>query len=245
MKIVATAALLGLLAAAFALTARASDKEQLVPSLTVVGSGKASAWPDMAQVQVGVVTQAPSAAQALQDNNAAMAKLLKTLETRGIAKKDVQTAHFSVVPQYKRGPQGEQQPEVVGYQVSNDVRVKVRQLDSLGEVLDQVVGQGASHVQGISFAVAEPTPVLDEARRKAVADACHKAELYAREAGVEVGPVLLIQEETPHPPRPPLLGAARAEAAAVPVAKGELEFGASITVTYAIGKQSDPRPGGR
>jgi uncharacterized protein YggE len=127
------------------------------------------------------------------------------------------------------------------------VRVKVRQLDSLGEVLDQVVGQGANHVQGVGFAVAEPTPVLDEARRKAVADARHKAELYAREAGMEVGPVLLIQEETPHLPRPPLLGAARAEAAAVPVAEGELEFGASITVTYAMGKQSDAgaRPGNR
>jgi uncharacterized protein YggE len=237
MKTFATAALLGLLTAAFAPPAGASEKEPLVPSLTVVGSGKASAKPDMAEVQVGVVTQAPSAATALRDNNEAMTKLLKTLEGHGIAKKDVQTVTFAVVPQYKRGPHGEQQPEVVGYQVSNDVRAKVRQLDLLGEILDAVVQQGANHVQGISFAVADPAAVLDEARRKAMADARRKAELCAREAGVEVGQVLLIQEETPHLPRPPVLGAARAEAAAVPVAEGELDFKASITVTYAIGKQ--------
>jgi uncharacterized protein YggE len=237
MKTLLPVALLSLVLAASPPAARASDDSQpLAPSITVVGSGKASARPDMAQVQVGVVTQAPSSAKALRDNNDAMAKLFQALEARGIAKKDVRTANFVVVPQYKRGPHGEQLPEVAGYQVSNAVRVKVRQLDLLGRVLDDVVGQGANQVHGVRFAVAEPAPLLDEARRKALADARHKAELYAREAGVEMGPVLLIQEETPHRPGPLVLGAARAEAAAVPVAEGEQDFHASITVTYAIGK---------
>jgi uncharacterized protein YggE len=238
MKPLMTAALLILMLAASPPAARASDDKELsVPSITVVGSGKASARPDLAQVQVGVVTQAPSAAKALQDNNEAMARLLKTLEARGIARKDVQTANFAVVPEYKRGPHGEQLAEVAGYQVSNEVRVKVRQLDSLGQVLDDVVQQGANQVHGVSFAVAEPAPLLDEARRRAIADARHKAELYAREAGVEMGQVLLIQEETPHLPRPALLGVVRGEAAAVPIAEGEQEFHASITVTYAIDRR--------
>jgi uncharacterized protein YggE len=164
------AALFGVLTAA-----GAADKQTLVPSITVVGEGKVTAKPDMAQVQVGVVTEAPSAAKALKDNNDAMQRLFATLEDKGIAKKDVQTANFSVTPQYKRGPHGEQLPEVVGCQVSNEVRVKVRNLESLGPVLDDVVQQEANRVQGVSFAVADPTPLLDEARRK--------AELYAKEAG--------------------------------------------------------------
>jgi uncharacterized protein YggE len=234
--------LVGLLAVTILTPARADEKRPLVPSITVVGTGKASASPDMAQVQVGVVTDAPTAVKALKDNNEAMSRLFSTLEARGIAKKDVQTSNFSVVPQYKRGPHGEQLPEVVGYRVSNQVAVKVRKLDSLGQVLDEVVQQGANAVQGVSFAVAEPTPLLDEARRKAVADARRKAELYAKEAGVQVGTVLLIQEATPRVPTPLAMDFARGAAGGVPIAEGEQEFGASVTVTYAIGSPSSPKP---
>jgi uncharacterized protein YggE len=236
-------ALLSVLAAGCLAPAWAEEKQALVPSLTVVGSGKVSVKPDMAQIQVGVVTEAVSAARALKDNNEAMARLFATLDGRGIARKDVQTSNFSVTPQYKRGPHGEQLPEIVGYRVSNAVRIKVRQLDALGQVLDEVVQQGANQVQGVNFAVAEPTPLLDEARRKAMADARRKAELYAREAGVEVGQVLLIQEQTPHAPGPLVMSFGRAEAAGVPLAEGELDFGTSITVTYAIGTRPSSTPG--
>jgi uncharacterized protein YggE len=232
-----TLALPGALVAALLAPAGAEQKQALIPSITVVGSGKVSARPDTAQVQVGVVTQAPLAARALEDNNDAMARLFSTLDARGIARKDVRTANFSVAPQYRRGAHGEQMQEVVGYRVSNEARVRVRKLDSLGQVLDAVVKEGANHVQGISFSVAEPTPLLDEARRKAVADAGRKAGLYARETGVRLGRVLLVREESPHLPVPAFLGGARAGAAAVPIAEGEQEFGASITVTYAIAEQ--------
>jgi uncharacterized protein YggE/DNA polymerase/3'-5' exonuclease PolX len=245
-------ALLGGLATGFLAPVRAEEKQALVPSLTVVGAGKVSARPDMAQIQLGVVTEAPSATKALKDNSDAMARLFATLDGRGVARKDVQTSNFSVTPQYKRGPHGEQLPEVVGYRVSNAVQVKVRKLDALGQVLDEVVQQGANQVQGVSFSIAEPAPLLDEARRKAVADARRKAvadarrkaELYAKEAGVEVGRVLLIQEQTPHLPGPLVLGITRAEAAGVPIAEGELDFGATITVTYAIGATTFSTRGG-
>jgi uncharacterized protein YggE len=237
MKALALALFAGL-AASFLAPVRAEEKQALVPSLSVVGSGRVAARPDMAQIQVGVVTEAPSAAKALENNNGAMAKLFSALDRRGIDRKDVQTSNFSVTPQYKRGAHGEQLPEVVGYRVSNAVCVKVRKLDALGQVLDEVVQQGANRIQGVSFSVAEPTPLLDKARVEAMADARRKAELYAREAGVEVGRVLLIQEQTPHLPAPLVAGLARAEAAGVPVAEGEQEFGAVISVTYAI----DSRP---
>jgi uncharacterized protein YggE len=174
-----------------------------------------------------------------------MTRLFATLDERGIARKDVQTSNFSVTALYKRGPHGEQLPQLISYQVSNTVRVKVRKLDALGPVLDEVVQQGANQVQGISFAVAEQAPLLDEARRKAMADARRKAELYAQEAGVELGRVLLIQEQVPHLPGPFVVSFGRAEAAGVPIAEGEQDFGASITVTYAIGPRSALAPGSK
>lgn len=233
MKVLALA-LIGGLATALPASVQGEEKQVLAPSVTVVGSGKVTARPDIAQIQLGVITEAPAATKALKDNNDAMAKLFTALEGRGIDRKDVQTSNFSVTPQYKRGPRGEQMLEIIGYRVSNSVHVKVRKLDTLGQVLDDVVQQGANQVHGISFSVAEPAPLLDEARRKAVADARRKAELYAKEAGVAVGKVLLIQEQTPHLPGPVMVGLARSVATGVPVAEGELDFGATVTLTYAL-----------
>src|SRR5262249_43538113 len=145
---------------AFASFARADDDRPLVPSITVVGTGEASARPDMAHLQIGVVTQSASAGEALRSNNDAMDRLLKALAARDIAEKGGQTSNFSVPRQYRRGPHGQMEPEIVGYQVSNQVHVKVRQLATLGAVLDEVVRKGANQVQGITFSVAEPQPIL-------------------------------------------------------------------------------------
>src|SRR5262245_51017899 len=89
------------------------------PSITVVGTGTASARPDAAEVTAGVVTQAATAAQALAQNSAAMDKVLKAVAALGIADRDVQTANFNVVPQRRQGRQESQPPEIVGYEVSN------------------------------------------------------------------------------------------------------------------------------
>jgi uncharacterized protein YggE len=217
------------------LTPLADEERPLVPSVTVVGMGETTSRPDMAQVQVGVVTQSKTAAQALEENNTAMTALFKSLSDHGVGEKDIQTTNFNVAPQYRRDDRGQQATEIVGYQVTNMLRVKVRQLNRLGKVIDDVVKLGANQLHGISFSVAEPAPLFDEARRKAMADARRKAELYAQEAGVKLGRVRHIQEQPPHVPRGEFLGLARAAAAeSVPVAPGEQEFHASITVTYAI-----------
>ncbi len=233
MKAATTAALLTLLAPGISLAGPLTQKEVFVPSVTVVGTGEATSRPDMAEIQVGVVTRAARAAQALEDNNKAMNKLFRTLTTAGIARNDLQTSSFSVAPQYRYSKSGEEPPQIIGYQVSNQVRVKVRQLASLGQVLDALVEAGANNVQGISFSVADPTRLLDEARRQAMADAHRKAELYSRAAAVNLGRVLTIQEQTPEVPRPFFMAAARAENG-VPVAPGEQQFRATVTVTYAL-----------
>jgi uncharacterized protein YggE len=204
------------------------------PSITVVGSGTAAARPDTAEVAAGVVTQATTAAQALAQNSAAMDKVLKAVAALGIADKDVQTTNFNVIPQRRAGRQEPQPPEIVGYEVSNQVRIKVRDLAAVGRLLDTLVGQGANALGGISFSVGEPAPVLDQARTKAMADARRKAEVYTQAAGVKLGPLLSIREATAAIPR---FGGEMPRAmamTAVPVAPGEQEFQATVTVTYEL-----------
>jgi uncharacterized protein YggE len=164
--------------------------------------------------------------------------LLKTLQAKGLADKDILTTNFSVNPQYRYDNSSGRPapPTITGYSVNNSVQTKVRNLPKLGEILDAVVTSGANNVSGISFSVAEPDPLIDQARRKAVADAQRKAELYATASGAKAGRVLYITESNGviSPPRPMFM-AMRAEAAqAVPISSGEQEIAASVTITYAI-----------
>ncbi|MBI3467112.1 MAG: SIMPL domain-containing protein [Planctomycetes bacterium] len=212
------------------------DRDALVPSITVTGTGKVSAMPDMAQIQMGVVTQSKSAAEALDANNRAMQDLFGALNEHHIAEKDMQTSQFSVSPVYRNDNQGRRAPEIVGYEVRNLVQIRVRKVSTLGAVLDDLVGQGANQVHGISFTLADPTETLDRARREAMADAHRKAKLYAEAADLRLGAARLIQEQQHFMPQPMMFRMARAAMAeqAVPVASGEQEYQATVTVTYGI-----------
>jgi hypothetical protein len=137
-----------------------------------------------------------------------------------------------VSPQRRPGKDG-QPPEIVGYEVTNQVRVKVRDLARLGGVLDQQVGQGANFVYGIRFSLQEPAPRLDEARKLAMADARRKAELYAGAAGLKLGRVMAVHEAGAASPRLEMAPRVMMSAAA-PVAPGEQAIQASVTVTFTL-----------
>ncbi|HJV59176.1 MAG TPA: SIMPL domain-containing protein [Methylomirabilota bacterium] len=202
-------------------------------TVTVSGVGTVSAAPDIAEITSGVVTQAPTAAQALAANSQAMEQVLRSLAALGVAARDIQTTNISVSPQ-RRVVRGEgRPPEIVGYEVTNQVRVKVRDLGQLGRVLDQQVAQGANSVYGIRFGLADPAPMLDEARKRAMADARRRGELYAAAASLKIGRVVAVQEAGAAAPRPEI--AARVmTAGAVPVAPGEQEIQASVSVTFSL-----------
>ncbi len=209
--------------------------EGLQGTLTVTGVGSVRTPPDQALIDTGVISEAASAADALADNNAAMAQVLAALEEHGIQPWDVQTTTFDVAPVYRRDePRG--QPEIAGYRAVNQVRVRVAALDALGEVLDALVRAGSNQVHGVGFGIADESVPLAEARRRAMADALSRAELYAQAAGVRVGPVLSISEQAIHVPQPSPLarGLMLEQASAVPVASGEQEITASINVVYAL-----------
>jgi hypothetical protein len=236
MKIIAAMAALALTAVtALAASAQTAPLPPRHPSVTVLGSGETQGKPDFAQVQVGVVTEASTAAEALRKNNEAMSQLIVMIRKRGIEDKDLQTVQFNVSPRYKYDKAQQEPPKIAGYQVTNEVQVKVRKLTELGAFLDETVASGANQVRGISFGVTDPEQFLDSARKKAMADAERRAQAYAGAAGLKIGKPVRIEEQAGSRPGP--YPAARMNAAAVssvPVTPGELTFTVTVTVTYGI-----------
>jgi len=205
-------------------------------TISVVGTGTASGSPDVAEVTLGVETQASSAQQAVADNQTKMTALLATLKGLGIADADIRTTNYSLFierPPAAPGAQVQPGAEAVTYRVTNQVLVKVRDVSQLGAVLDKAVAAGANSVYGVSFGVSDPTKLQDEARAGAVADAKARATSLAQLAGVTLGPVQSLSESGARPG--PISAAPMAALSiATPIQPGELEVAASVQVTYAI-----------
>lgn len=214
--------------------------EDLPRTISVSGTGTAGSPPDMATIQTGVLTTANNAKDALAANNKAMETVLTALKNRNIDAKDIQTSGFSVYPEYRRvsGPSprgGPRTNEIIGYRVSNNVSVKVRNLPRLGEILDGLVKAGSNQVSGISFGIADSKAITNEARKDAIDDARGRAELYAAATGVKVGKVISISEQSIQRPQPFARMAMAADmGSSVPIATGEQQVSASINVMYEL-----------
>lgn len=213
-----------------------------VAEIHMQGTGEVAAEPDMAHITSGVTTQAETARAALDANNQAMSSLVDVLTEAGIAERDIQTSNFSVRPQYVHSDERDSEgftkpPRIAGYEVANTVTVRVRDLDSLGTVLDRAVTVGANTINDVSFDRADPGDIVDEARRKALENATHKAELYAEAAGVSLGRILSITEQSDQPPRPMMRDMAMeatAHSGRVPVQSGELTYSISVNVRWEL-----------
>ncbi len=209
------------------------------PQIVVTGEGSVSVAPDYAQFRCGASTRSKRANEAVEANSRLMAAIMAALKAAGVAEKDIQTVRFSIQPIYTRpasGPSAAQEPEpqLAGYSVSNQVNVVVRDIGKVGDVLDRVVGAGATDVGDVSFLVSDASRALDQAREAAIADARRKAEVYAKASDVQLGRVQGINEETGSAPR--VLTMARANAASVPIATGEDALRVRVTVGFAIAR---------
>lgn len=210
-----------------------------VPTLTVTADASVSAVPDLATVGAGVVTQAADAATALSANSTRMEKVVDALRRAGVERRDIQTSQLSVQPQYRYGEN--RAPQITGYQASNQVTVRLRDLAAVGKVVDALVAQGANRIDGPNFMLADPQPVLDRARAAAVANARARAELLAKAAGVRLVRVLSLEEGAGGMPGPmPVMRMAMAAEAAPapPVETGETDLRAVVTVAYEIAPAS-------
>jgi uncharacterized protein YggE len=216
----------------------AAERPELARTVSVSGHGTTPATPDRAEITTGVHTQAETAGAALSANNEAVARVFKALAEHGIVERDRQTRNLQVGPVYEQivGPTRGGAPRIVGYQVTNQVRVVVRDLAKLGALLDALVRSGANRLDGIRFVVSDPAAAIETARKTAIEDAKRRAALYVEATGGRLGRVLQISEGAIHLPRPEFLqaAAARSFSAEVPIAPGENEISANVSVVFAI-----------
>ena len=219
-----------LLIAAAAVPLSANAAEKLDKLVTVSGEATIAVVPDAVTIRIGVSTQGKTARAASDANAKEMTAVIAEIKENGIADKDIQTTSLSLQPQYDPRQTGGNR--LTGFQVNNQVTVKLRDMSKLPAVLDRAIAAGANEMSGIEFVVSEQSKMLDQARAAAIADARRKAELYAAAAGMKIGRVMAISEEGSAPP--PLYAPMRAGAAAPPIAPGEQSLRAVVTVTYEL-----------
>jgi uncharacterized protein YggE len=211
------------------------NQQHTLSTVSVSGYGQVAAQPDMAVIALGVQTDAEEANMALAQTNKSMQALITLLKKQGVEAADIQTQTIRLQPRYsdERPQQGKPSPEVIGYIALNTVETQVRDLTKLGELLDAAVQSGGNTIQGLRFALSEPTPFVDKARAAAFGDAHRKAEQLAALTGVTLGKVLTITESSgmPGPVRATLM---RAEAAAVPIEPGMQAVEVSVQVTWLL-----------
>lgn len=211
--------------------------------LTVNAEGRSLRSPDLAVFSAGVTSQARTAAAALAANAADMNRVVAALKRAGIADRDIQTSNLSLNPVYAPpiqrldGQYDQPEQRIVGYQANNTVTVRQRKLDEFGRVIDTLVEAGANQVNGPSFQMDDPDAASDEARLAAMKKARARAELYARAAGLRVVRILSIGESGGYNPGPPVIYArmaADSAQASSPVAPGEIQLNANVTVMFEL-----------
>ena len=167
------------------------------PASSCRAKAKSTVAPDLALLTLSVMREAKTARAALDANNDAMAAVIAAMKSAGIKDRDLQTAGIQINPRYNytNKPDGSQEAELVAYQVTNTLSVRIRDIDKTGEILDKAVSLGVNQGGGISFTNEDPKAAVTEARKKAVADAMAKAKTLAEAAGVSIGRVLEITDQ--------------------------------------------------
>ena len=214
-------------------TAMAAEGDKLERTISVSASGTVAAEPDIAHISAGVTTEGDTAKDAIARNSAVMAKLIEGLKGAGIAARDIQTTTLQVEPRYAQAKDG-RPGAISGYRVVNQVRLTVREVKRLGEILDQAITLGANQINSIGFDVANAETLKDDARKQAMVNAKRRAELYATAAGVQLGQVLRISEGVVGDFGIRPMAGARAMAASVPIEAGTRTLTVHVDVTYAL-----------
>jgi uncharacterized protein YggE len=226
--------------------------------LTVNAEGRTYRKPDLAVFSAGVTTQGQTAAAALAENSRAMTRVIAALKAAGIAERDIQTSNLSISPVYSDPnrdalmaarvsgqpyvPPPPQVPKIIGYQASNNVSVRQRDLANFGKVIDTLAAAGANQINGPSFQMDQADPALDEARLDAIKNARARADLYAQATGLRIVRILSISEGGGYYGPPPVLFSAAERGGGMPppppppapVQAGELQMTTNVTVLYVL-----------
>ena len=204
--------------------------------LDVSATGEVSRVPDIAIISAGVVTRSGTATGAIQENARRMEQVRAALKRAGIADRDIQTSTINLNPEYRY--RENEAPQLTGYQATNMVTVRFRDIRSTGEILDALVSVGANQISGPSLTIDKPEAALDEARAKAIANGRARAELYARSLGMRVVRLLSVSESGGYAVPPPM-PYARAEVAMAADAKtsinpGEQKLQVGVAMSFEL-----------
>jgi len=202
------------------------------------GEGKVVAKPDVAKIQLSIVTDALTSKTAQDDNSKKSKAVTDYLKKQNIDDKDFKTTGYNIYPQYKY-PQYGGQPTITGYQVNQSLEIKVRNLDSVSNILDGVVTAGANQVNGLTFEIDDPDTLKAEARAKAIADAKKKANELQSQVGISLGKIVNFSENTGGYPIPiyydaKLEGRGMGGGGGPTVPTGENEIVVNVSLTYQI-----------
>lgn len=209
-----------------------AQERKMERTITVAATGAVDVEPDIATISTGVMSEAPTAREALTKNTEAMKKVVDGLKAKGIDARDIQTTQFQIDPTYQTAKDGSA-PKIVGYRVNNSVSLIVRDIGKLGEIIDAVVTLGANQAGHIGFEASKAETLRDEARKLAIANALRRAKLYAEAAGASVGQVLTISEGVVNAAPMPM-GRVAMSAKAVPIERGTERLEVSVQVTWAL-----------
>ncbi|NEX47363.1 SIMPL domain-containing protein [Pseudotabrizicola algicola] len=227
------AALIASLLSATVLTPALAQSGPSLPQITVTGEGVVDGVPDIATLSLGVTTMGDTAAAAMAANTASLDAVMARLKAAGIADRDMQTTNLSINPNWTGYDNGTRQ-RIDGYTASNQLTVRIRDLDGLGAVLDAAIQDGANTLNGLSFGLSEPRPAMDAARKAAVEDARARATLLVEAAGAKLGRIVSISEGGGYSVPQPMFRQSAEAVGAVPVAAGEVATSASVTIVFEI-----------
>jgi len=199
-------------------------------SITAAGQASVSGSPDLARVDIGVVTQAPTAQGATAQNATQAGTVITALQGLLGSNASIKTVSYSVSPVYNNPPNG-QNAGIVAYMVTNIVEVTLTDLTQTGKVIDTAIQSGANQVQGISFDLQDRTPLVTQALKTASASALAQASAIAAGLNVHTGAVLHASESV-NSPGPVFAGISAAQT--TPIQTGLIVVQASVTVEVAI-----------
>lgn len=218
---------------------RASAQDTAAQTLTgtrldIVATGEVTRVPDIARINAGVVTLAPTATAAIEQNAVRMASVRAALRRAGIEDRDIQTSSISLNPEYRYVEN--QPPVLTGYRAGNEVTVRFRDIKNTGRILDALVAQGANQINGPMLGLDKPEAALDEARIAALTTARSRAELYARSLGKRVRRIVSVSEAGASyaPPPRPMMRMQAADAATTSIDPGEQSVSVSLTVSFEL-----------
>mgnify|MGYP001791025286 CR=1 FL=1 len=208
-------------------------------TLSITAEGSVNREPDIAFLNAGVQTQGETAQAAMSANATAMNGVFDALAAANVDRKDMQTSNFSLQPQYDYSNRSNgQPPRLTGYQASNQLTVRVRDLDSLGQTMDALVGAGGNTFSGLRFALEDDRAAKNAARDIAMKEAISRAELYAAASGYEVARIVTLSESGGYSPQPMAMMARSAESS-TPIASGEVGYSVSVNVTFELRKPAE------